>query len=1090
MIETDIMINARIMACTWTELPDTVHDITELSAEAVPAHPLVSYLTNQVGHKGMLDDDMCLPNAFSHYPLWEEVHYCADTPLLHSHDNGDLCSVAMGDTASNLTDAQVEQLQSLLDEYDDVFSADQADLGAAQVAGHHHEIRLDGKPPQAMYRQRKYSKTESDFIETQLKTLVDSGVIRPSKSEWASHVVIVKKKDSTLRLCIDYRDLNSVTLRDPYPLPNITDVHNRMSGCKYFTCLDVTSAYWQVPVNEADIPKTGFTTPYGNYEWVRMPFGLVNAASTFQRIMDGAFGDMRDEVTPYQDDVTIYSKTWDTHIAALAEVLSRFRTLKMKLKRPKCVFALPEVLCLGLVVSEKGVEPDETKVNAVLNIPPPETITDVRRFMGMASYYRHFIPGFAGLTHPLHSLTTKGKTFKWTDEAQKAFVSVKKAVANITTQRLPDFTRPFILHTDWSMVAIGAVLSQKFDDDDTDMPIAFASRALTPAESNYSATEGELLAVVWAVHKFRPYLHGHKFTIYCDHRPLTYLHTARYDNSKVERWALRLQEYDFDVVYKEGKENVVADCLSRSTVALVESTWPAFIPSQSVADEVPCTICQRKEGDANIIICDGCSRCFHLRCLFPPRSVVPDGQWFCPICDPMLSKSGLHGIDELKTSQPVLQYGWHEPYTDEHLMEHVQGQVSPHLVVADGALARLNLRRAMAKLRPHPTLTGWLLVYCKARRGMYRWLVYPPLEYREGIIAMFHDTLGHAGVGQTLSLLHQHVHWPGIKKDVAICLKTCPACQKVKVIMPEPAAPVVPELYGPLKHVHIDLAGPIMGPPMGPKGEYMYTADPIKYWVVLMVDYFTKIAEFTPITGKDPLSVSNAFYTQWVCRYGLPEHVTSDNGTEFAGHFSAMLTRLGVEHICTSVAHPNSNGAVERLVRTMKETLRKHLDADVGNWLAALPHVRAAYMSKIHSALGVSPNEMLYGFQPKLPLPIPGLSTVAVASVEYVRDLRYLLEDLDQHTAARLLGQMTRSAKDSFKHRRNGRDALKPGDLVLELKTTNHPLKSNVDGPFLVQKLLHNGSVKLKSGSTPFKEARSFTRHISKLARFHEKGQP
>jgi hypothetical protein len=177
---------------------------------------------------------------------------------------------------------------------------------------------------------------------------------------------------------------------------------------------------------------------------------------------------------------------------------------------------------------------------------------------------------------------------------------------------------------------------------------------------------------------------------------------------------------------------------------------------------------------------------------------------------------------------------------------------------------------------------------------------------------------------------------------------------------------------------------------MGPKGEYMHTDVPIKNWVVLMVDYFTKVAEFTPIAVKEPLSVSNAFYTQWVCRYGLPEHVTSYNGTEFAGHFSAMLTRLGVEHICTSVAHPNSNGAVERLVRTMKETLRKHLDADVGNWLAALPHVRAAYMSKIHSALGVSPNEMLYGFQPKLPLPISGLSTVAVASVEYVRDLRYL----------------------------------------------------------------------------------------------------
>jgi hypothetical protein len=449
----------------------------------------------------------------------------------------------------------------------------------------------------------------------------------------------------------------------------------------------------------------------------------------------------------------------------------------------------------------------------------------------------------------------------------------------------------------------------------------------------------------------------------------------------------------------------------------------------------------------------------------------------------------VHGIDELKTDTPTLKYGWHEPYTDELLLQYVLSETPQQLVSAEGSHTRLAIRRAMAKLKPHPTLNGWLLVYYKVRRGLHRWLVCPSLEYREGIIAMFHDALDHAGITQTMLFLHQHVHWSGIKNDVTLCIKCCTACQKVKLIMPEPAPPLVPALYGPLKHIHIDLAGPILGPPKGPKGDLLYKAKPIKYWVVLMVDYFTKVAEFTPLSERDPYSVSSAFYTNWVCRYGLPEFVTSDNGTEFAGHFTTMLARLGVHHILTSVAHPNSNGAVERLVRTMKDTLRKHLDADTPDWLSALPHVRAAYMSKMHRMLGVSPNEMLLGFQPTLPLPIPGLRMGGVASVEYVQDLRDILGDLDVKTFDIFKHQMGDTAKACAKRRRNGKDAIHVGDWVLELKATNHPLRSNVNGPFLVRQLLNKGSVVLSTGSTAFKEAKTFTRHISKLAKFYVMGE-
>jgi 8-oxo-dGTP pyrophosphatase MutT (NUDIX family)/predicted aspartyl protease len=462
----------------------------------------------------------------------------------------------------NLEREQCNQLHQLLNENKDLFARTLQEL--QQTHEGEHVIITEQVPP---IKKRAYrtAPRENEFIKAEIDDMLKQGLIQPSTSPWSFPVVIVKKKNGKLRFCVNYKPLNDITKKDNYPLPRIDELLDSLQDAQWFTTLDLASGYWQIKVREEDQEKTAFITKFGTYEFKVMPFGLCNAPATFQRTMDKVLAGIKEQfVLVYLDDVIIYSKTFKEHIQHLTEVLTRIRKANLRLKAEKCYFAATELQFLGHVVGKEGVKPDPEKVDKMVNYPEPKNIRELRGVLGLFSYYRRFIKDFAQLADPLYKLLKKDTVYEWTDLQQQAFENLREKLTQAPVVQYPDFNRPFLLYTDASQIGIGAVLAQK-DNDKHEYVIAYASRTLNPAERNYGITELECLAIVWAVKYFRHYLYGSKFTIITDHTALKWLlnSTSENGNRRLERWKIMLSEYDFEIIYRKGKNHANADALSR-----------------------------------------------------------------------------------------------------------------------------------------------------------------------------------------------------------------------------------------------------------------------------------------------------------------------------------------------------------------------------------------------------------------------------------------------------------------------------------------------------------------------------------------------
>ena len=475
-----------------------------------------------------------------------------------------------------LSFSEQQEARALLDKYRDSFSQGEADLGCTPLV-HHTIPLLDNAPTRQRYRRLPPSHYE--LVKAHIQGLLEQKVIRPSCSPYSAPTVVVQKKDGGIRMCVDYRQLNAKTRKDAYPLPRIEESLDALAGAKWFSTLDLASGYNQVPMAEKDIEKTAFCTPFGLFEFNRMPFGLCNAPGTFQRLMDRIFGDKSfHSLLLYLDDIVVFSTSFHQHLERLEMVLSRLQQHRLKLKLSKCHFFQAKVKYLGHVISAQGVATDPEKISAVSEWKRPTGVTELRSFLGFASYYRRFVEGFAGLAAPLHNLVGKlqGSRKKpgprvpgpfhqhWGESCEQAFQQLKRRLVSTPVLGFADFTKPFRLEIDASHKGLGAVLSQEVDGQCR--PIAFASRGLRPAErnmSNYSSMKLEFLALKWAVaEKFRDYLIGTKFTVYTDNNPLSYLQNAKL-GAVEQRWASRLALFHYDIQYRPGTANRNADALSR-----------------------------------------------------------------------------------------------------------------------------------------------------------------------------------------------------------------------------------------------------------------------------------------------------------------------------------------------------------------------------------------------------------------------------------------------------------------------------------------------------------------------------------------------
>ncbi|GMJ03878.1 hypothetical protein HRI_004057000 [Hibiscus trionum] len=390
--------------------------------------------------------------------------------------------------------------------------------------------------------------------------MLRSSIIQTSKSPFASPCLLVKKKDGTWRLCVDYRQLNAMTIKNKFPIPVVEDLLDELAGANYFSKIDLRSDYWQIRIQAEDIPKTAFRTHHGHFEFKVMPFGLTNAPATFQALMTDLFGPfLRRFVLVFFDDILIYSASWPDHITHLTTVLDLLKANKLFAKQSKCFFGQQQVDYLGHIISAKRVSTDPLKVEAMSDWPLPKTLKALRGFLGLTGYYRRFIRHYGGISRLLTALLKKDN-FTWTPEAKLAFAELKHAMCTAPVLALPDFTKPFYLETDASSKEIGAVLTQG------GRPIAYLSKALNPKDVDLSVYEREYLAILMAVTKWRHYLEGGPFVITTDHEPLKNLLEQKLTTAIQKKGLTKLLGLDYVIKYRKRKSNMAADALSRKMI--------------------------------------------------------------------------------------------------------------------------------------------------------------------------------------------------------------------------------------------------------------------------------------------------------------------------------------------------------------------------------------------------------------------------------------------------------------------------------------------------------------------------------------------
>lgn len=471
----------------------------------------------------------------------------------------------------NLDDSQKLIADNIIEQFKDI-STDRKGLGRTNLITH----RIDTGDAQPV-RQRYYrmSPEKQRILTDQVDEMLSLDVVEPCESAWSSPVLIVYKSNGQPRFCLDSRKLNSVTKKDAYNLPYVAEILDNLRDAKYLSSVDLSKAFWQIPIAPEDRDKTAFYVPgRGTLHFKTTAFGLTNAPATQQRLVDLLFGDFDLKTFAYLDDIIVISSSFEEHVSLLLRVLDKLKMANLTVNLDKCKFFRSQLKYLGYVVDANGLRTDPEKVEAILNYPTPTCRKDLKRFLGTATWYRRFVPNFSTIAGPLNKLTSNKKNapaFKWSPEADAAFQKLKECLVSAPVLSCPDYSLPFEVHTDASNYGVGAMLTQVIDGKEH--PIAYMSRSLTSAEKNYSITERETLAVITALEHWRCYLeNGMTFTVYTDHSALKWFLSLSNPTGRLARWGVRLSSFNFEIKHRRGVDNVIPDALSRAVPCSSVST--------------------------------------------------------------------------------------------------------------------------------------------------------------------------------------------------------------------------------------------------------------------------------------------------------------------------------------------------------------------------------------------------------------------------------------------------------------------------------------------------------------------------------------
>jgi len=835
---------------------------------------------------------------------------------------------------SHLSSVQKSSVEKILLENCEAFSKDSNDIG--NIKDFQMKIQLTDNVPVSQPYRKLPNKLYAE-VKNYIDDLITNGWIKKSYSSYSSPIVCVRKHDGSLRICIDYRNLNKKTVQDKQPIPRIQDLLDSLSGKSWFSTLDMSKAYHQGFVEESSQKYTAFSTPWSLYEWLRIPMGLTNAPPSFQRYMNETLDGLRDIICAvYLDDILAYSVTFEEHLKNLSTILQRLRKHGIKLNASKCVLFKQEIKYLGRIINSEGYRADAATVEAIQKFKePPKNVGELRSLLGFLGYYRSYVKDFSILMKPLYDLlkqedpsskiksSQKNSKLKinWLNEHQ---IILEKMLLNLqspSVMSFPDFEKPFVIHCDASNLGLGAVLYQNIDNKLK--VVSYASRTLSQAEKNYHLHSGKLefLALKWAVtEKFRDYLHyGPPFEVFTDNNPLTYVLTTAKLNATGLRWVAELSNFQFVIKYRPGSRNKDADYLSRNALQHYEQVNNSYREIITL-DDINTVMINSIENESYSRIVDVKELEYKTN---ESLKLIPIAQL---IKDQLSDENILPAYNAVKSKIRPNKTEWSKLSKPCRLLL----QQYPKLKIENEVLYRVTSNDKQIIL---------------------------PSKHMNLVLNELHNKMAHLGSERVLDLARRRFYWPKMKTQIDYYIKNQCKCLMNKKPIREQRAPLVPirstypfEIIS-IDFLHLDKA----------KGGYEY--------ILVVCDHFTKFCQAYATKNKSAKSAADKIFNQFIFNYGFPTRIHHDKGGEFNNKLFQRLHELsGIKSSQTTPYHPMGDGQVERMNRTLLNMLKTLDYNQKHDWTKHLPKLIFAYNSTIHKTTNFTPFYLMFGRNSKLPI--------------------------------------------------------------------------------------------------------------------------
>ena len=901
-----------------------------------------------------------------------------------------------------------------------------------------------------------------EVIDKEMKVMEQNDIIEPSTSDWASPVVLVRKKNNTWRFTVDYSHLNKVTENLMHPLIRFDEVVDSIGQAQpsIFSVLDLCSGFWQIPLDPETKHKTAFVTRNGVYQFKRLPFGLKNAPMAFSMVMSKVLQGINWKYSlTYIDDTVVFSSSFEEHLEHLSSIFDRLTQANLKLQPQKCRFALPKVSYLGHQISSKGIEPDPQKVSSVKEFPTPKNKKELQSFLGLVNYYRRFILGFSHVAIPLNKLLKKDQPFQWTDQCQSAFCALKEKLLTVPILAYPNFSKEFILYADASDHAIGYILGQ-LNDNNKEVVISYGGRSMNSCERNYGISDKEGLALVSAVKYFEPYLRSNKFTVYTDHLALKGLQTLSKQTGRRQRWSDYLQGFQFEIKHKPGRIHGNADSLSRRTYPdsanTVEPEPNLFPLVSTIEDNIPPNnpeVVEYNLSYTNTIVVNQLNN--------GPTKPSPLTALFS-------SEAHYASISSLNLLQNLTE----NPPSDVRLLQLNDPELGPIIRFLEDQQLPEDERLAVEIRRTAPDyqIIDGVLHFNYAPKGkgpradrVVKQLMVPHV-LRDDLLKSYHDSpIGcHQGMTRTYERMKQKYWWHTMSKDTIKYVESCEVCQRAKRNFSHHNAPLQPlpivERFG---RIHMDFLGPLPTTSEGHK------------YILLVVDSFTRWCECFPLVSADAVSVARILFDQIICRFGAPQSILTDRGQQFMSSLIKELCRLfQIVKINTSAYHPQTNSACERMNSFILQSLRTLCNKDQSNWHDKLQAIMLAYRTTPASrSIKHTPFMLMYGQECRLPIDI-ALSAPSDSPSQINEHLQKIVDNLHTYSeCAKKSIEQSQGVSKEYYDKNSRKPSFTTGNRVF---LSNHATKKGLSpkltdkwlGPFYIVDTRSNNTYLLRDCDT------------------------